>query len=190
MKEQAETFTPIQSLELITRMIEQAKGNAQRNSFHFLLWGWVIIVANIGMFALYQIDYERPYIVWLITIPAWLVTLYKVFTGRTEASYSTHLGTISTSLWLSYGVTIFTLVAFGAKINFQISPLILLITAVPTFVSGIIMKFNWLKFGGLTFWLGGIISFMLPLSSQPLVAAVCILLGYLIPGYRLKSTTE
>jgi hypothetical protein len=188
MKHETAPLNPTESLELITFMIQQAKGNVQRNRFHYLLWGWVTVLANFGMFILYKLEFEHPYIVWLITIPTWGVSIYKVIIARKMTSASTHLDKISGALWLSYGVVVFTIIAFGSKINFQISPLILLFTAIPTFVSGMILRYNWLKMGGLVFWIGGIICFFLPIDIQPLVAGLAMLSGYLVPGYKLKST--
>jgi hypothetical protein len=89
-------------------------------------------------------------------------------------------------LWLTFGITIFTLVAFGSKINFQLNPVTLTITAVPTFLSGIMIRFRPLVWGGVSFWIFGIISFLVPRETQPLVGAVAILCGYLVPGYLLK----
>ena len=188
MKPESENFTPVQSIELITYMIQQAKGNVQRNSFHFLMWGWVTLAANLGMFILYQVDYAHPYIVWVITIPAWFLSLYKGMKSRQVSPTRSHLDQISGSLWICYGVAIFTLVAFGSKINFQVNPIILLFTAIPTFVSGMILKFKFLKWGGVIFWIGGIACFFVSYEIQSLIAAVTILFGYLIPGYGLKNT--
>ncbi len=39
MENKNESLNPQQSLDLITAMIEQAKGSVQKSSFHFLLWG-------------------------------------------------------------------------------------------------------------------------------------------------------
>ena len=75
MKHESGDLTAKESLDLITAMIHEAKGQVQRNNFFFLLWGWVVVLANLGMYALYQIAYSRPYVVWLITIPAWIFTL-------------------------------------------------------------------------------------------------------------------
>ncbi len=188
MKHEAETLSPNQSLELITYMIQQAKGNVQRNSFQFLLWGWVTVIANLGMFVLYQVDYPHPYIVWLITIPAWAISLYKAFRTKKTSSSSTHIGNISLSLWLCYGLTTFAVVAIGSKINFQISGLILLLTSIPTYTTGVILKFTPMKIGGIVFWLGGVLSFFVPMETQPLIGAVTLAGGYLVPGYMLKST--
>jgi hypothetical protein len=187
MKPDSETLTAQQSIEIISQMIQEAKGKLQRNNFYFLFWGWVIVVANLGMYILSRIDYERPYIVWLITIPAWIFTLYKAFTKKKHQTTTSHFDRISGFLWLSFGISIFVLVFFGYKINFQLNPVILVVSAIPTIVSGSILNFRPLIAGGITFWLSGIVCFLVPMETQPLVGAVAIVCGYLIPGYMLKK---
>jgi hypothetical protein len=187
MKPESETLTAQQSLDIIAQMIQQAKGKVQLYNFYFLFWGWVIVIANLGMYTLTRIDYERPYIVWLITIPAWLFTLYKASTMKKHRTTTSHFDKISGFLWSSYGITIFILVAFGFKINFQLNPLILVVSAIPTIVSGTILNFRPLIIGGITFWLSGIVGFLVPIETQPLIGAVAIVCGYLIPGYLLKQ---
>jgi hypothetical protein len=106
--------------------------------------------------------------------------------GKTERK-TTHLDTLSMWMWVTFGITVFTLVAFGSKINYQLNPLILTISAIPTFLSGIVIRFKPLVFGGISFWVFGIISFLSPMETQPLVGAVAVLCGYIVPGYLLKS---
>ena len=132
MKHEPGDLTARESLDLIAAMIRQAKGNVQRNNFYFLLWGWVVVLANLGMYTLQIVKYEHPYVVWVITIPAWTFTLYKIFRSKKEQRANTHFDRISAWLWLSYGVTIFALVFFGFKINFQLNPVILIVSAIPT----------------------------------------------------------
>ncbi|HYG18365.1 MAG TPA: hypothetical protein VD816_05520 [Ohtaekwangia sp.] len=184
---ETEKLTARESLDIITAMIEKAKGNVQRNAFYFLLWGWVIVLANLGMYTLLRVGYERPALVWLITIPAWIYSIYYGYRREKSRATTTHFDRISTGLWLSFGVCIFTLVFFGYKINFQLNPVILLITAVPTFVSGIIIRFKPLMIGGVAFWAFGIVNFLVPMDLQFLFGAMAIVCGYLVPGYMLKN---
>jgi hypothetical protein len=179
-------MTAQESLDLIATMIQEAKGNMRRNGFYFLLWGWVIVVANLGMYVLQKFDVPYPYAMWLITIPAWIISFVRGYREGKAQRIVTHLDTVTMWLWLTFGITIFTLVAFGSKINFQLNPVILTITAVPTFLSGIMIRFRPLVWGGVSFWIFGIISFLVPRETQPLVGAVAILCGYLVPGYLLK----
>ncbi len=191
MEDNAKNLTAEESLLFITRMIRNAQGKVQRNTFFFLLWGWIVIIANLGMFVLTKAGYEHPYVVWLITIPAWLYTMYKAFKRQSQPrSATTHFDLISAWLWISYSVVIFTLVVFGSKINYELNAIILIMTSLPTLVSGAILRFRPLMLGGAAFWVFGIVCFLVPKEFQPLVGAAAILVGYLIPGYLLKGVKE
>ena len=186
----SENLSAQQSLDIITSMIDQAKGNVQRNSFYFLLWGWVVVLANLGMFTLSILHYKHPYIVWVITIPAWLYTLYHSFKSSTDKTATSHFDRISAALWICYAICIFTLVVFGYKINYQLNAVILIVSAIPTFVSGVLLKFRPLMLGGVAFWIFGIVNFLVSNEIQPLIGAVAIFCGYLVPGYLLKNKKD
>ena len=187
MKTESENFSPQESLDLITSMINRAKGNVQKNSFYFLLWGWTIMVCNLGIYIMIRfLEMHDPFWIWLLTVPAALVS--GLYGRKQEQSRTTsHLDNINKWLWIGFGVICFTIVIFGFKINYQINPVIICMSAVPTFVSGIMLKFKPLIIGGLLFWISGIILFMLPMEEQFLAAALAIASGYLVPGYLLKA---
>jgi hypothetical protein len=190
MKAQNENLSANESLDLIAQMIQQAQGNVRSSGFHFLLWGWVVALANLGMFTLIQLEYSRPYIVWLITIPAWLTSMYYGFRHSRENRVTTHIDKTTMWLWISYGITIFTLVFFGSTINWNLNPIILLMTVVPTLVSGIVIRFKPLVIGGISIWFFSIVCFLMPLEYQYLVGALAVVTGYLIPGYLLKNKKD
>lgn len=187
MISESENLSAEQSLDIITKMIRQAQGKVQRNTFYFLLWGWVVTLANIGMYVLIQLEYQYPYIVWTITIPAWIVTMLKGYQQGKTAPSGTHFDRITAWLWVTFGICIFTLVAFGYKINWQLNPVILIVSAIPTIASGVILRFTPLIMGGISFWAFGIICFLVPGETQFLIGALAIACGYLVPGYILKK---
>ena len=186
MKTENENLSANQSLDIITQMINQAQGNVRDSSFHFLLWGWVVALANLGMFTLIQVEYERPYIVWLITIPAWLASMYYGYKHGQEKRIVTHIDKVSKWIWISYGICVFTLVFFGSVIRWNVNPIILLMTVVPTFISGIVIRFRPLVLGGISIWFFAIVCFLVDLQYQYLVGALAVVAGYLIPGYLLR----
>ncbi len=187
METTKENLSAEESLKIINAMIKQSKGNLKYSSFYFLLWGWVVVLANLGMFSLLKFsDYPYPYLVWLITIPAWIVTFIYSYKQEQRAGYSTHLDHVTTWSWISYGISIFTVVAFGSKLNWNITPIILIFTSLPTLLSGVILKFKPLIFGAIIFWVAGILTFKLDFEWQFLASAAAIALGYLVPGYMLK----
>ncbi|HRI79832.1 MAG TPA: hypothetical protein PLR06_09890 [Cyclobacteriaceae bacterium] len=182
-----EKLSAQQSLDIISKMIEQAKGNVQKNSFYFLLWGWTILTCNLGIYIMIQFtDIGNPFWIWLLTIPAGIASSLH---GRKQERIKshTHLDAVNQWLWISFGVICFTIVAFGQKINWQINPIIICMSAVPTFVSGITLRFRPLILGGLSFWICGVIIFFLPVKEQFLLSSFAIAVGYLVPGYLLKS---
>lgn len=187
MEAENQNLSTEQSLDIITKMIRQAHGNVKRNSIYLILWGVVITVANLGMFTLMWMQYPRPYLIWLISIPAWIATIYISYRHRKSASTSSHLDRINAFLWFSYGIIIFTLVVFGFKISYQLNPVILLMSAVPAFVSGTIIKFRPLAIGGILFWVFGIICFLVDGPWQYLVGALAVTTGYLVPGFMLRN---
>ncbi len=189
MKTENEPLSTQDSLQIIVTMIQQAKGNVQRDSFYFLLWGWVIALANIGHYVILKFTaYPRPYIVWLVAIPAYAVTLiYGYRQGKKQIS-RTHLDKVSAILWIGFGVSVPVIILFGERINYNINPIILLMAALPTFISGILINFRPLLIGGVLFWVASIVSFMVPYEFQYPLMAITIILGYLIPGYILKKS--
>ncbi len=190
MKAEPENLTAQQSLDIITAMIRQAKGNARRNGFHYLLWGWVAVVANLGMYGLSVMGYPHPYFVWAITIPAWVISIVKGYRDGRARPTTTHFDRVNKWLWLSFGIVIFTCVAFGGRINYQLNPLIIIICTIPTLVSGVVLRFAPLMLGGASFWVFGIIGFLVPVHVQPLVGAAAVLCGYLVPGYMLGKKKD
>jgi len=188
MKTQSENLSAQESLDIITTMINQAKENVQKDSFYFLLWGWVVVLANLGVYILLKYTtYPNPFIVWSITIPAALISvIYGIRRGK-QSSVTTHLEKINTGIWIGFGITCITFVVFGVRLGWQINPIITTLCATPTFVSGLILRFKPLMFGALALWILGTTSFLVSMDLQHLLSAIALTLGYLIPGYMLRS---
>ncbi|MFM7853573.1 MAG: hypothetical protein ACKO96_17040 [Flammeovirgaceae bacterium] len=186
MKTENDTLSPQQSLDLITAMINQAKGNVRNNSFFFLFWGWVIVIAHIGSFSLQQIDFDYPYAVWLVIPFAWIVTVVYSIRQARKTKSTTHIDKINSAVWISFGIVAFTIPFIGHYVNYQIDALILLAGSIATTTSGVILKFKPLIIGGVVIYASGIICLVIPIEFRPLVAATAIAIGYLLPGYLLK----
>jgi hypothetical protein len=182
-------LTPEQSLDVITSMIKQAKGNMQKNSFYFLLWGWTIVIANLGVYVLIKFtDVHNPYLMFSVTILAAIISVIYGIRHSREAIVSTHLDSIYKWLWMGFGITCFIFWIFGKQIGWQINPVIITLCAVPTFISGALLKFKPLIFGGIAFWVFGALIFISSVENQFLLAAIAVTVGYIIPGYLLKKS--
>jgi hypothetical protein len=177
-----------ESLSLITEMISRAKkGAAGDGSFQLLLWGWVIAICNFGHYALIKVGYETPYVVWLLIIPATIISIVKGFNERKIARVKTHFDDILAQLWLWIFIGIIIVLSFMSVIGYNHNPVILLLASVGVFTTGALIKDFTVKAGGMVLLLGGIVGFLLPVTEQLLVGGVAMILGYLVPGYLLKK---
>jgi hypothetical protein len=189
MIQEKENLTPLESLDVIASMIRQAKGNLQKSSFYFLLWGWTIVIANLGVYFLLKFtDVSNPFLMFAVTIPAAVISMVHGSRQEAKISAPTLLDNISKWLWIGFGITCFIIAIFGKQTNWQINPIIITMCAVPTFLSGVMLRFRPLRLGGMAFWVFGVASFLIPGPTQFLLASVAVVLGYLVPGYLLKKS--
>jgi len=189
MDVQNENLSAQQSLDIITAMIRQAKGNVTSNSFYLSLWGWTIVIANMGVFLMMRYtSIADPTIIFSITILSAIVSVIHGARQSKRATSKTILDVVNTWTWVGYAITCFTIVVFGSKIHWQINPILITMASAPTFVTGIMLRFKPLMFGGAALWISGIILFMIPGEFQFLVAAIAIAAGYLVPGYLLRKS--
>lgn len=191
MENKNDNLNAQQSLDLIASMIRQTQGNVSSSSFYFLLWGWVITICNFGMYILMQY-YAPKYaaIVWTLCIPAWIITMIYGNKQDKSKAMTTHLDKISMWLWIGLGITIVPAWLFGSKINWMVNAIVLMPVGLATFVSGVIIRFRALIFGGITFWIAGTLCYFVAPIDQYLVGGVAMIFGYLVPGYMLRKINK
>lgn len=177
-------------LELITAMIHQAKSSvAKGGSKQILLWGWVIALANLSHFALEQMDYSRPYIVWLITIPT---AVYSTFLGMKLKAMpaSGHIGRMYGQVWLAIGVMIILTLLMMNQVGYHHNPVIIGIAGGGMYITGRLLRFRPVLIGAFVLWFASFVETQLPIDYHYLVSGIAIVLGYLIPGYLLKRAEK
>jgi len=182
-------LSPAESLKLIAETIEKTKSNVQNGSFYFLLWGWLVSIAGIVQFVLVEYtDIKAYYYVWpimaFIGIVACVMYGFKVERKKT---FETHLDAVFKYLWIVLGISFF-LIAFISLWNKTLpGPYVLLLAGIGTLISGLLIKFKPMIIGGVLFFIFSIACLFTPPSYQVLVSTFAIIIGYLIPGYILRS---
>ena len=179
------------NLDLIAEMISRAKGNIQSEYVFFLIWGWVIALASFLHFSLIKFtNFEQPELAWsLIAIGVILSAWYGYKIGKRKR-VKTYADRIYSLIWLVFLINYFIILVFMKELNYNINPIILLLAGGSTFLSGIVIKFKPLIWGGIVLWISAIISFIVPGEMQLLIGGFSILIGYLIPGYMLKNKNK
>jgi len=89
-------------------------------------------------------------------------------------------------MWLVLGICFITVVFINVSQNLIPVTYTLLVAGIGTLVSGLVLKFNPLIFGGTLFLISAVLSIYIPIEYRMLFHGVIIIAGYLIPGYLLK----
>jgi hypothetical protein len=186
-------LTPEQSLKLIESMIGQAKRSFSQYSFYFLLWGILLTGAMLATYLLADLDpalrHGMPWGVAGIT-GGIISTLYGARQSKQE-QVSNPMDRIVGWVWGSFIITLM-LVLFGTLRNgVDPGPSITLLTGIPTFMTGQIMRFRPLIIGGILFWVAGIaMHFSDDQLSLTMLYCGAMIVGYIVPGFMLKRQED
>lgn len=187
-------FTEQQGLQVIQEMIENTKAKFRDNGFFYLLWGWLVLIGSLSQFILMRMGIENAWLPWPILMTgggiASGIAGYRL--GK-KAQVKTFFDTAIMALWLAFTLTLFIfLFAAGAgRISWNMANVfIIALYGLATFISGNMMNFKPLIFGGVFSWIAALVGLFLPdIYSLPLVS-VSIIVAYLIPGYMLKARAK
>jgi hypothetical protein len=183
-------MTESEGLLLITSMINKAKNRYTENGVLYLLWGWLIFTCCIIQFlSTHFFNFPKAYYVWYAT---WGLFIYQVFYVKKRnksRKVIMYTGEIIGYVWLvfiiTYALLVFILVYL--KVPEAILPAILTVFGMPTFLSGVILKFKPLKIGGICCWILAIISPFVSFEYQYLLMACAVAAGWIIPGHLLNQ---
>jgi len=190
METEEKMMTGEESLKIITEMINKTKVNIRQGSFHLLFWGWLILICSLSEYLLYKFTgLTNSWYVWLLVIPGVFVSMiYGFVTGR-KAKMHTYADMLYLWTWMGFLVAAIVLFITISEDMDSVAPYILILAAMPTFMSGFIIRFKPLIIGGITFWIFALVArFAGPVA--PLAVPVAMLTGYLIPGYMLKRKVD
>lgn len=182
-------FSVEQSLQVIQSMIEKAKQDVVKNSFYFLLWGWLVFITALLNFILMKFtDIKHPYIVWNLM---WIGVISSIIKGVKESKaekVKTYVGETMKFFGFSMAIIYCSLAFIFGKYNLwhYSFPFYILIYAAACFFMGSIMQFSLLKWTGLLCIPIMVISVFVAYEWQLLLLALAVLISYIIPGHMLS----
>ena len=180
-------MTPSQSLQLIQDMVRQAKQSFQKSNFYFLLWGVLFALAGVVDHLLMRSGVELHWVVWPVmgVLGGIISGVHGAREGRRQGAM-TWMDRVQMWLWGSYTVTLVLLIVAAVSWGRDPNPFVLLLTGLPTFVTGALIRFRPLMVGGVLFWAIGLVSLFALREYSSLVFAFAIVAGYVVPGILLK----
>lgn len=189
MENKEKVLTPQESLMVIRETIDLAKARVRDNGFHFLLWGWLVVIACLGEYYLREIwQFEQYYLVWLlisaIGAPTAIVYEWRRNRGKVERNIVQEW---YDSVWLSFVIALILGIFFSLQYQISPVPFILIIAGGATFLSGKLLRFRPLEWGAVAFWIGAGVCIWMPREMHGLVQAIATMVGYLVPGHMLNG---
>jgi hypothetical protein len=185
-----QNFSAQDSLQLIEAMISKAQNRFNENGHLYLLWGWTIFVCSIASFvSMYFFQGLYFNFIWMLT---WVVVIYQtiyLIRRKKKSTVKTYTDEINGYVWIVFaimgGLLSFVLVRAG---QFElINTAILILYGMPTFLSGIILKFKPLVIGAVCCWVLAFISTMIPEVFNFLLLTIAVIAAWIVPGYLLRS---
>jgi hypothetical protein len=185
-------LTEQDSMKIIQEMIATSKNKIKDNSFFYLLWGWLVLIASLSHYFLLRLNYhEYAYLPWPILMFGGMVAsiIAGIRLGK-KAKVISHFDKMMIYLWYGFFFTLMVILVMAVyqKIPWtSTNPLIISLYGLGTFVSGGVLRFRPLIIGGISCWIISIIAFFVAPQNVLLLTALSIVVSYLIPGYMLKS---
>ncbi len=183
------SLSPADSLQLIRSMIEKTRQEISDNSIYFLVWGWGAIIGCIGQFIL-KVVYHYPYHyrIWFITFICLAITIGLGIRRKKQQKVKTYVGESMGYLWNGMGISFFTASIIFMEMGWQYCfPFFILFYGLGTFVSGKILQYKPFEYGGLIAFSLAIAAAWSTYDYQMLIAALALLVSYIIPGHMLQS---
>lgn len=189
-------FDEQKSMKTIQEMLQVSKRKFQSDGILFIVWGWIMAIHYMVLFVLgylnltTQMSHGIKYIVTGLVFFGFAFTVFYIFQQRKKVQ--TYIGISLRYVWAAmfFSLVLVNVIQFRVlqEINFELQhPIFMVIIASATVVTGGILRYQLIVYGGITFALLAFISSRLPLESQLLIESMAWLLAFVIPGHILYS---
>ena len=184
-------FSPEESLKVIQTMINKTKDAVADDSFYFLLWGWLVFGCCVGQYVLkIFLNYPNHSIVWFLMpvggVISWIYGAKQSKTQKVKSFVNDALEYLWMALAISFIVLVIINIGSGSGAWQTAFTYYILLYAIGTFVSGSLIRFKPLVYGGLINFALAAVSVRFSFDNQLLIGALAILISYIIPGHLLR----
>jgi len=177
------------SMDIINKMINNAKNKLADDGVLFIFWGWLVIAAAMINYVTIKLNIVYGYWAWGILMP--LGGIFSAIYGikqKKKQTVRTYVDSYLGYLWSAFGIGLVITLVCGSQ--FGIKPTyfsLMILYGFATFVSGGLLGFKPLIFGSLISFACAVISVFLGEIDQLLIISISLLGSYVIPGHLLRS---
>jgi len=180
-------------IRYIQEMIQKTKKATAESWKFFFIWGIMIILGIIGNYVLVYLEkYSLIWTNWFVFMGVGV--LFTVFyVGKREKSQGVRtyaqiaIGHLSFACGIGFMLAGFVFPILGLYSYGVIPVIISMIVGILFLVIGGIYEWNLLKWCALLWWVGAVGMIFVHWHYRALLCVPLIILGYLVPGFILKS---
>jgi len=187
------TITEKESLELISKMIQETKEEMQEGSGNmFLLWGYLATVISLIIYFGHTLTGSTSifWLWWVIPAVGWPVMMY--LHKKKKKKVVTYINRIVSYIWTVLGVCsmLVPIGSFFAPASFPVLFIVALLINIGVAMTGLVIKYKLLTVSG---FIGILFSFSLLFvhgMSCILVFAAMFVILMIIPGHVLNAANR
>jgi hypothetical protein len=205
-------FTEQESLAVIDEMISRARNNIKKGSGNYMIfWGCLVAVTALLNIALafllvyYSKASNLSFWIWLIMIPGLIFSKWMQRNIDRKAIVKTHIDDVISSTWnaFMFASYLFVFLIFALSYAthvyyyfYLINPILMLFMGVSQYITAKTCRFKPFLYGAISSWTGSvacvcaIIFLTNGVAVQMFILAVCMVIGYVIPGIKLNKKAE
>lgn len=179
-----------QVMEVFRGMVLDSRARLRSNSFYYLMWGWVVVICCLAEWGLMQAGISWHWAVWPVAMPiAGTVSMVRGIRSSQNDNHGTAIDRMMGYLWGGWVVMLVVVLLGAPRMGWDLAYGILMaMYGLGTFVSGGMLGFKPLVYGGVGAWILSLVAILVPgLGFEAILwlLAASIVASYLIPGYML-----
>ncbi len=185
-----------EALLVIEEMITSTKNDIKEGGFYYYFWGWLVFVAALSNIAILHFHWTEIHgLPWMILMPLGGIVTFigGLMSKRKEPKVKTYVSKSMDAAMIAFGVSMFV-VCFAMSAGEQwraFYPTIMVIYAIWLFVSGKLLQYQPLVWGGYLNWILAVCGYIWPDTIIHLwLIAAGVLGGFIIPGHLLTNRAK
>ena len=190
----SDQFDEQQSIQVIREMIQVSQRKLKNDGILFILWGWVMFYSYISSYVLrktvttFLVEKIFGYTGNVIGFLAIVFSIYYILKERKKVQ--TYIGISLRYIWFSLicclSITSMIIHNVIHVTNMELQhPIFMVFVAFATVITGGIIRFRLVIFGGIAFALLAFASTWFKLEEQLLLEAAAWLIAFIVPGHIL-----
>ena len=181
-------FTEQESLQLINRMIHEAKGYFHESGFAALVYGFSVVICSLLTWFREKEIIAFPFHPFYLFIPVFFIQSFIQIREDKKKKAKTFTDEAIDYVWAAYFLAVFaTFTAAFAGFSYIIISIILLLTGMAAFLTGAISKFRYHIIAGIATLILATVSFFMQNANIYFLLITAAVLVWIIPGFILNA---